>query len=316
MKKYLVTFLVLVLLFLNSFANYPTKAVTIICPWSAGGGSDRIVRLIANELEEEFGKPFVVLNKPGGGGAVGHTAGAYAKPDGYTLTFVTQELATLHWLGFAKVNYENFEYIIQVNEDPAGVVVRKDAPWHTINDLLEDIKVNPGKYKFSGSGPASVWDLSRVGMLDKAGISPSNVLWVPTDGAAPALVELLGGHVDVITCSIAEVSPQIKAGEVRALAVMSDERLSEFPEVPTLKEQGIDWSSGTWRGLAAPKGTSKEIINIIYQKMLKVVNKENFIDFMEKNGFGIKIRDPESFFEFVKKEDSEWKYLLQLGGYI
>jgi len=122
MKKYLVTFLVLVLLFLSSFANYPTKAVTIICPWSAGGGSDRIARVIANGLEEEFGKPFVVLNKPGGGGAVGHTAGAYAKPDGYTLTFVTQELATLHWLGFAKVNYENFEYIIQVNEDPAGVL--------------------------------------------------------------------------------------------------------------------------------------------------------------------------------------------------
>mgnify|MGYP000108933257 FL=1 len=301
---------------LSLLAAYPEKTVTIICPWAAGGGTDRLARFLADQLQKEFGVPFVVVNKTGGGGAVGHGAGAYAKPDGYTLTLVTLEIATMHWMGLTPITYKDFEYIIQLNQDPSAVIVRADAPWNSVTELLVDIALHPGKYKFSGSAAGTIWDLARIGMLHAVGIPPDYVIWVPTKGAAPSIVELLGGHVDVITCSLPEAAPQIEAGKLKALAIMADKRDPRFPDVPTLKELGINWSAGTWRGLAAPKGTPKEIINILYEKCLKIANSKEFKEFMNKNGFGIQIRGPEEFYNFVKEQDSVWKGILKLGGYV
>jgi len=135
---------------LSAWAAYPEKAVTVICPWGAGGGTDRLARFLADELSKKFGQPFTVVNKTGGGGAVGHAAGAYAPPDGYTITIVTLELATMHWMGLTDLTYEAFDYIAQVNEDAAGVTVKADAPWKNLKELLDDIKANPGKLLFSG----------------------------------------------------------------------------------------------------------------------------------------------------------------------
>ncbi len=296
--------------------TYPNKAVKIICPWAAGGGTDALARFMADELQKIFGQPFVVENKTGGGGATGHVAGALAKPDGYTITLVTLELATMHWMGLTDVTFEDFDYIIQLNEDPASVLVRADAPWETLDDLLSDIKNNPGKYTFSGSAAGTIWDLSRIGMLNAAGIPVDSVIWVPTTGAAPSITELLGGHVDVVTCSLPEAKSQLDAGLIRTLAIMSDERDPAFPDVPTLKELGINWSSGTWRGLAAPKGTPTDIIDTLYDACNKIANSTEFKDFMAKRGFGIKIRNPQEFAHFVKEQDSVWKTILELGGYV
>ncbi len=297
-------------------AAYPNKVVKIICPWAAGGGTDALARFMADELQKIFGQPFVVENKTGGGGATGHVAGASAKPDGYTITLVTLELATMHWMGLTDVTYEAFDYIIQLNEDPASVLVKVDAPWETLDDLLIDIKNNPGKYTFSGSAAGTIWDLSRIGMLNAAGIPVDSVIWVPTTGAAPSITELLGGHVDVVTCSLPEAKSQLDAGLIRPLAIMSDERDPAFPDVPTLKELGINWSSGTWRGLAVPKGTPADIINTLYDACNKIASSTEFKDFMAKRGFGIKIRDPQEFAQFVKEQDSVWKTILELGGYV
>lgn len=318
MKKLIVIGVILVILLstISVFAAYPTKSVTIVCPWGAGGGTDRVARFLAVELENEYGKPFVVINKTGGGGAVGHGAGAYAKPDGYTLTLVTLEIATMHWMGLTKLTYEDLDYVIQMNQDPSCVIVKADAPWDSITELLVDIAMHSGKYKFSGSGAGTIWDLSRIGLFDKVGIPTDYVTWIPTKGAAPSIVELLGGHVDVITCSAPEASAQLDSGEFRALAIMADERDSKFPDVPTLKELGIDWSSGTWRGVAVPKGTPKEVISSLYEKLLKIANSEKYKDFMSKNGFGIKIRNSEEFYDFAKEQNTTWEKVLRIGGYV
>ena len=318
MKKLIVIGVILVILLstISVFAAYPTKSVTIVCPWGAGGGTDRVARFLAVELENEYGKPFVVINKTGGGGAVGHGAGAYAKPDGYTLTLVTLEIATMHWMGLTKLTYEDLDYVIQMNQDPSCVIVKADAPWDSITELLVDIAMHSGKYKFSGSGAGTIWDLSRIGLFDKVGIPTDYVTWIPTKGAAPSIVELLGGHVDVITCSAPEASAQLDSGEFRALAIMADERDSKFPDVPTLKELGIDWSSGTWRGVAVPKGTPKEVISSLYEKLLKIANSEKYKDFMSKNGFGIKIRNSEEFYNFAKEQNTTWEKVLRIGGYV
>lgn len=290
MKKSIVFGVILVVLFttISAFAAYPDKSVTIVCPWGAGGGTDRVARFLAAELEKEYGKPFTVVNKTGGGGAVGHGAGAYAKPDGYTLTLVTLEIANMHWMGLTELTYEDFDYVIQVNQDPSCVIVKADAPWHSITELLVDIAMHSGKYMFSGSSAGSIWDLSRIGLFDKVGVPMDYVKWIPTTGAAPSIVELLGGHIDVITCSAPEAAAQLDSGQLRALAIMADERNPKYPDVPTLKELGIDWSSGTWRGIAVPKGTPKEVINSLYGKLSKITNSEKYKDFMSKNGFGIK----------------------------
>ncbi len=307
---------VLLLGSLVSLASYPTRAVTVICPWAAGGGTDRLSRFIADQLQREFGKPFVVVNRTGGGGAVGHAAGAYARPDGYTITVVTLEISTMHWMGLTKVGYKDFDYVIQLNQDPSAVIVRADAPWHSLVELLVDIAMHPGKYKFSGSAAGTIWDLARIGMFHAVGIPPDYVVWVPTRGAAPSIVELLGKHVDVITCSLPEAASQLESGQFKALAIMADKRDPRFPNVPTLKELGINWSAGTWRGIAVPKGTPKEIINILYKKLLKIANSEAFKDFMSKNGFGIQIRGPKEFYNFAKEQDSTWEKILKIGGYV
>ncbi|HEY8542212.1 MAG TPA: tripartite tricarboxylate transporter substrate-binding protein, partial [Pseudothermotoga sp.] len=135
----------------------------------------------------------MVVNKTGGGGATGHTAWAYVTPDGYTLTLVTLEIATMHWMGLTDLTFEAFDYVAQVNEDAAGVIVRADSAWKTLKDLLDSIKANPGKYLFSGTAAGGIWDLARIGMLDAAGIPVDAVTWIPTTGAAQGLVELLGG---------------------------------------------------------------------------------------------------------------------------
>lgn len=319
MRKMLIFGLLLAFLFTSGIvaADYPEENVEIICPWGSGGGTDQLARFMAEELEEEFGgeHSFSVVNKTGGGGAVGHGEGAYAKPDGHTITLVTLEIASMHWMGKTPLDYDDFEFVIQLNQDPAGVIVRDDAPYDNINDLIDDVKEDPGSFQFSGSGAGTIWDLARVGMLDEAGIDPNDVKWVPTDGAAPSIKELLGEHVDVITCSVPEAQSQLESGELKALGVMGDERLDQYPDIPTLKEQGLDWSAGTWRGLAVPKGTPDEVVNELYEKALEITETEEYKEFMSETGFGIKIRDPQEFHEFVKEEDKIWKDVIEMGGY-
>jgi len=312
----LILLLLVTVLFSVFMLAYPTKAVTVVCPWGAGGGTDRVARFFADELSRELGQPFTVVNQTGGGGAVGHGAGAYARADGYTITLVTLEIANMHWLGLTPLTYENFDYIAQINEDAAGVIVKADAPWNSVTELLIDIAMNPGKLMFSGSSVASIWDLSRIGMLDAVGIPVDYVTWIPTTGAAPSIVELLGGHVDVITCSLPEAASQLHAGQLRALAVMADERDPNFPDVPTLKEMGIDWSSGTWRGFAVPNNTPDNIKAILEEAVIKIASSEKYLDFMARNGFGVRVRDSQEFFEFAREQDATWKDVLDLGGYL
>lgn len=325
MKKVLSLVIVLLLVFFLSSTvcaqttlkvSYPEKAVVVICPWAAGGGTDALARFMADQFQKKFGQPFVVVNKTGGNGATGHTAGALAKPDGYTLTLATIELANMHWMGLTDLTVDNFDYVVQVNQDPASVCVKADAPWTTLKELLDDIKNNPGKYMFSASSTGGIWDLSRIGMLNAVGLPVASVKWIPTTGAAPSITELLGGHVDVYTGSLPEAKSQIDANLLRPLAIMADERDPNFPNVPTLKELGIDWSSGTWRGFVVPKGTPKEIIDLLYNASLEITNSSEFKDFMSMRGFSIQIKNPEEFAKFAKEQDTTWKTILELAGYI
>ena len=213
------------------------------------------------------------------------------------------------------MSHEAFEYIIQMNADPAGVIVRKDAPWQNIGQLIDHIRRNPGKLQFSGTAVGGSWDLSRIGMIQAAGLPVDSTVWIPSQGAAPAIVELLGGHIDVITCSLPEAQSQLESGDFRALAVMSDERQPGFPNVPTLKESGINWSSEAWRGITVPKGTPPEIVRMLRERAQQIARSDAYREFMSRNGFGIVIRVGDEFARYAAEQDRTWQTIIRASGY-
>jgi len=296
-------------------ANYPTKAINLICPWSPGGGTDRLARFVADRMQEALGQPVIVVNRTGGSGAVGHSAGALARPDGYTVTMSTFELSTMHYMGITDLTWEQFEPVVQLNSDAAGIVVRKDSPWNNLTELLNHVRENPGAAKISGTATGGVWDLARAGLLLKASLPVDSMLWVPAQGAAPAIVELLGGHIDVVCCSVAEAVPQLEAGELKLIGVMAPERHESFSDVPTAAEQGIDWEMAAWRGLMVPKGTPRPIVDRLYQAGQEIAQSEAFREFMKKNGFAIKVRNPDEFSEYLGSNDEGWRQVIVAAGY-
>jgi len=299
----------------RSAARYPNRSIDLIVPWAAGGGSDRVARFVADALQRRLGQPVIVVNRTGGSGAVGHSAGALAKPDGYTLTLATFELSTMRSMGISKLTWQDFTPVAQLNADPAAILVRADAPWKTLPELLEAIRTGPRKLKMSGTATGGAWDLARTGLLLAAGISPTNAIWAPTQGSAPALVELLGGHIDVVACSVPEAASQIEAKQVRVLGVLSPERLAEFPEFPTAREQGIAYDAVGWRGIMLPKNAPPEITRVLNGKLAEIAASDEFRQFMKKNGFAILVRDATAFATFLREQEEKWREVITSAGY-
>lgn len=294
--------------------KYPNHPITMIVAWGAGGGTDAVARTIAMLLEKDLGQPVNVVNRTGGSGAVGHTAAATAKPDGYTLALTTGEITMMHWMGLAQVNYKDMKGVSLVNFDPAGVTVRMDAPWKTLKELEDYVRANPGKLKASGTGKGGSWDLARAGWMKAVGIPQEAMPWVPSNGAAPAMQELVAGGIDVVTCSLPEARAMIEAKKARPLVVMGDNRSDIFPETPTLKEMGKNWVMGAWRGVTAPKGTPAEVVATLEKSVEKAYNNPQYKEFMKKNGYGMIFKSSGDFDKFMASEDESMGKLMKEMG--
>jgi tripartite-type tricarboxylate transporter receptor subunit TctC len=285
-------------------AAYPERPLTLIVPWGAGGGTDATGRIVAALLEKELGQPINVVNRTGGSGVVGHSAIAEAAPDGYTLGVATVEIGMMHWQGLTELNSESYTPLALVNEDPAAVSVRADAEWADLKALIEDVKANPGKFKASGTGQGGIWHLAIAGLLSELGLDPASVPWVPSEGAAPGLQDLVAGGVDIVPCSIPEARALLEAGKVKSLAVMSSERNAAFPDVPTTQETvGVAWNIGAWRGIVAPKGTPEEVTSVLIPALEKVYNSAEYKEFMSGRGFGMRWASGDEFAAFMKESD-------------
>ncbi len=265
-------------------AKFPSKAVTVICPWSAGGGTDTILRGLAKQTEPFLGQNITVVNKTGGGGAIGHGAGIHARPDGYTVTMMTFEIISLPPQGLVPFTYKDYDLLMRVNMDPAAITVPKDAPYNTIAEFVDYAKQHPGEIKVGHSGPGSVWQIAGGIFAEKAEI---DLTFVPHDGAAPAVTALVGKHIQAVSVSPAEVQGQVEAGSLKILAIMSDERLPNFPDVPTMKEAGYDVSFGTWRGLAVPRKTPADVKQALHDAFKKGMESEAFQKFAKDSGLGL-----------------------------
>ena len=260
----------------NATDEYPSRPVSLLVPWAAGGMTDLSSRALAAVLQKHLGVSVNVINRTGGGGVIGHLALSQAKPDGYTIGAMTVEITMLHNMGLTDLTYEDYVPLSMLVHNAAALTVKADAPYETLEDLLEAIRNNPGTLQASGTARGGIWDLARIGFLDAAGLKDSDMPWVPSQGAAPALQELLAGGVDVVTASLSEVDALRQAGQVKTLAVMSEERLVSFPDVPTLGEQGVDWALGGWVAVSAPAGLVPQVKSKLEQAIGKAFGRPRF----------------------------------------
>jgi tripartite-type tricarboxylate transporter receptor subunit TctC len=316
MKKLLVLLIVLSILTIGLYAGggaekYPSKPVTVICPWSAGGGTDVLLRALAKETEKSLGQPITVVNNTGGGGAVGHSAIMQAAPDGYTLGMITFELNSLPPQGLIPFDYKSYDPIMRVNVDAPALTVKKDSPFNSVKDFVDYAKSHPGELSVGNSGPGSVWHIAAGLLAEKTGI---NIKYVPYDGAAPAVTALVGGHIQAVSVSVAEVRGQVQAGQLKIIGVMDTERAKIFPEVPTFKEQGFDVTFGTWRGMAWPKGVKPEIKAVMADAMKKALDSPTLQDFAAKAGLGLAYQNGEDFGKFLAQNAADVATVMKSLG--
>ena len=296
-------------------AQYPQRPVQLIVPWGAGGGTDATARIIGTLLEKELKQPFNVVNRTGGSGVVGHDAIARAAPDGYTIGMITVEITMMHHVGLTPLKHTDYTPIGLVNADPAGITVRADSPYKSVKDLLAAIKANPGKLKASGTGQGGIWHLAIAGLLKDQGIDPAALPWVPSQGAAPGLQDLVAGGVDVVPCSIPEARSMIDAGKARPLAIMDANPPGLYPKVPTLKsELGTNWQIAAWRVIAAPKGIPAEAQKTLTTALKKVYDSKEYKDFMASRGFGVIWAGPEETVKFMAASDANLGGALKAVG--
>jgi len=294
---------------------YPTRPLTFVVPWGAGGGTDTTARYFAAMLEKELGQPVNVVNRTGGGGVVGHSAIATAAPDGYTIGMITVEISMMHWQGLTDLNPSSYTPLALVNADPAGFTVKADSPFKSVKEVLDFAKANPGKLKASGTGQGGIWHLALAGLLNDAKIPQSAIPWVPSNGAAPAMQDLAAGGVDVVTCSLPEARALIEAGKAKPLAIMDTQRAALFPNVPTMKDAaGSAWTVSAWRGIAAPKGIPKDVETKLVTAIKKIWESKEFKEFATSKGYGTQWAQQADFAKFMAKGDADMGVVMKAAG--
>lgn len=283
------------------------KQVTCIVPYDAGGGTDTVMRALADAAKGSF-KNITVENRAGAGGATGMLAGANAKADGTTITMITVELATLEAMGTnAGLTYSQFKPLMMVNSACSAITVNaNDDRFNTIEDLIEYSKTT--EINMGNSGNGAIWHLAAAGLAKETGAQFKHVGY---DGAAGAITDLLGEHIDAVAVSYAEVANYVESGDLKVLAVMSDNRLDSIPDVPTCKEAGYDVVLGTWRGLGVPKDTPDEVVEQLYTIFTQAAESDAFVEFMNKSNNVIEIMDGASFETRIAKDLETYTALVE-----
>jgi tripartite-type tricarboxylate transporter receptor subunit TctC len=289
-------------------AEFPTKEVQIIIPWAAGGATDLIFRALAATTGKYLGKAVIVVNRPGGGSAVGYTEGAQAKPDGYTLTSAVTPLTTLPHQVKTAYTYKNFEPVINVVNDPSMFLIRSDAPWKSLKEFLDFAKKNPDMITVGNSGAGGGVHLVALAFEKAAGVKFNHI---PFSGGGPSVTAILGGHINAVSVSPPEGIEHVKAGKLKIIALFAEKRPEMFPDVPTVKEQGIDFVMGMWRGLAAPKGTPPDAIKKLHDAFKKGMDDPVFQKNAKDMAVNLRYLGPEAFGKLMARDDEFYSKLVK-----
>jgi len=286
-------------------AKWPERPVTIIVPAGAGGGTDGTARLLAKQLQDELKQPFNVVNNGQGGGIVGHTQIATARPDGYTLGIVYNYY---QWkmMGQADINHTLYTPIALYNVDPAALLVNVNSPFKTGKEAFDALKADASKYKIGcGGSCGGSWHIPNAELFIKYGIDPKKPVMVPSGGGALSNQDLASGGLDMAVGSLPEGKPLIEAGKLRALYVVSATRQgAPFESVPTAKEAlGLDIEGGAFRLVAGPKGLPADIVNTLETTLEKIWKSEEFQNGMKQRNFGTRWMNSKDTLAFIQQHE-------------
>ncbi len=292
-------------------ASYPARDVKVTIPWSVGGMTDVLTRPITAWLEDYFGVSFIVENKPGGGGVVGSLLIENFDNDGYNIGTTSMSTVSAKYVSPVFPDINNVELISQVITIPATVTVNADSPWQTLEEYIQYAKANPGDVKNSNSGNGASAHIYAAFFEAKAGISLNHI---PYPGYAEGVTALLGGHVDSTNIPLPDVAQHVDAGKLRMLAIASAERHPDYPDVPTLREKGIDVVLGNYSGFVAPKGTDAAIIKALDEAIGLCLQDPEIRKFLLEAGYQPQYSNAEDFARVVSDAEAQLEYLVtELG---
>lgn len=285
-------------------AEYPTRDITLVVPWSPGGATDTLARLIATDVQKNVSKTVVVLNKTGGNGAIGHTFGASGRKDGYLVTLITTESSIMHLMGTAKFSYKDFTPVALIATAPAVVAVVADSPYKTYKDLVDAVKKTPDKIKIAALSEGSIWNLALKLIAKESGVKFTPV---PFDGGNPAIAAALGKHVDAVSCGYSEILPFVQDGRMRILGITSANRQVTYDKAPTFKEQGVPVEIGAWWGIGLPLNTPPEIVEKVGTLFGNAINSTESQKFIKDRGFESHYLNSQQFSAWLNKMDKVFR---------
>lgn len=298
-----------------SAAGYPEKPITAIVPFPAGGSTDSITRAIGPKMGQTLGQQIVVENKPGATGAIGAGLVKNAAPDGYTFLMASIGVYAVNPFLQKKLAYDpakDFDLLTVAVRAPNVLVATPNFPANNLQELIAYLKKNPNKVTFASSGSGSSDHLTAALFWQKTGTAG---LHVPYKGGAPAITDLIGGHVDVSFQNINVVVSHIKTGKLKALAITSDKRAPILPQVPTLEEGGVkEVDVYSWQAAAAPKGLPKDVKAKLHGAIVGALNDPEVKNRLVEQGFEIVANSPEEFARFQQQELARWKRVIEVGN--
>ncbi|HVL55299.1 MAG TPA: tripartite tricarboxylate transporter substrate binding protein, partial [Burkholderiaceae bacterium] len=294
---------------------WPSKPLRMVVPFTAGGSTDTVARIIAERLGPRLGQPVIVENKAGAGGAVGSDHVAKSAPDGYTMLVGTSSTMAIAPHVYTKLPYEptrDFAPITLLGTADIMIVVNASLPIKTVEDLLKHAKANPGKLTFASGGNGSISHL--LGEYFKS-MAKVDLLHVPYRGDAQMVVDLLGGQVDMAFGTAVAFLPHVKTGKVTALAVTNPKRSTTQGHLPTVSEAGVPgYEAVQWFGIAAPSGTPQPIIQRLNDEIRAILQIPEVRQRFGELGFDVVGNTPDEFREFLKAENAKWKRVAEISG--
>jgi tripartite-type tricarboxylate transporter receptor subunit TctC len=296
-------------------ADYPTRPVSLLVAFTPGGPSDVLSRIVGRKMEQVLGQPFVIENRPGAGGNIAAEQTAHAVPDGHTLLMGNNSILATNAALYKTIGFDpekDFAPISLIGSQANILVVNPKVKANTMAELIALAKANPGKINFASSGHGAAAHLAGELFKTEAGV---NIVHVPYKGAAPALQDVIAGHVDMMFATAASVVPLIKDGKVRALGVTTLKRTTVLPELATVDELGLKgFDATTWHGLVAPSRTPKEVIAALHRATVAALADPVVKKSLGDLGVDIVGSTPEEFAAYIKSEIPKWTAIVKASG--
>jgi tripartite-type tricarboxylate transporter receptor subunit TctC len=294
---------------------YPTKPVSLLIAFPPGGPSDVLSRVVGKKLEQILGQPFIMDNRPGAGGNIAAEAAAHAAADGHTILMGNNSILATNAALYKKVNFDaerDFAPISLIGAQANILVVNPDMPVKSLAELIALLRANPGKFNYASSGHGTAAHLAAELFKAEAKVA---ITHVPYKGGAPALQDVIAGHVHMIFATAASVVPHIKSGKVRALAVTPIRRTAVFPDLATIDELGLKgFDATTWHGLVAPAKTPRDIVVRLHRATVEALNDPAVRKSLTDLGVDIVGNTPEEFAAYIKAEIPKWTAIVKASG--